>query len=81
VPAVETEALLALVDAVGPDDLRHAGIGSGEFGVGRGMALVDRADVEIVGAAEIILGAGSADGGKLAVAIHEELDLPLAPPA
>src|SRR5690606_18903880 len=43
--------------------------------------VVDDAAIEIVGAAEIVLGARTADGGKVLVAIHEELDLALAPPA
>ena len=34
VPAIEAEALLRIVHAVRADDLRHAGVGRGEFRVG-----------------------------------------------
>ena len=54
-----------LIDAVGPDDLRQPGVRRGEFLVLLGLLVL-----EIVGAAEIILGARAADGGELAVAIH-----------
>ena len=77
VPAVEAEAGLGGVDAVGSDDLGEAGVGGGELAV---AALV-LAEVEVVGAAEVVLGAGAADGGELAVAVEEEFDLALAPPA
>src|SRR5262249_26490170 len=89
VPAVHAKALLRLVDAVGADHLRQAGIGRGEFEIARlrpaayaGVGeLPGHARIEIIGAAKIILGAGAADGRNLTVAVDEELDLALAPPA
>src|SRR3954469_10222427 len=48
VPPVQPEALLRPVGAVGAQDLRHARIGRGEFHV---LAV----DVEVVGAAEVVL--------------------------
>ena len=58
----------------GTEDLGHAGVRSGELGV---LAV----DVEVVRAAEVVLGAGAADGGELGVPIHVELDFAFAPPA
>src|SRR6185437_10184493 len=81
VPAVEAEALLRSVDAIGPDHLRHARVGGGELAVLALLAAVDNARVEVVGAAEVVFRAGAADGRELGVAVHEELDLALAPPA
>src|SRR6185312_17063263 len=83
VPAVEAEALLRAVDAVRPDHLGQAGVGAVELLVGRLAValLLHAAGIEVVGAAEVVLGAGAADGREDAVPIHEELDLALAPPA
>jgi hypothetical protein len=36
---------------------------------------------EIVRAAEVVLGAGVADGGEFVVAVYEKFDFALAPPA
>jgi hypothetical protein len=74
VPAVQPEALLRAVRAVRAQDLGHAGVGRGELAV---LAI----DVEVVGAAEVVLGAGAADGRELVVVVDVELDLALAPPA
>src|SRR6185369_13006122 len=76
VPAIEAETLVRLVEAVGPDDLRHAGVGRVVFLVAFLLQVF-----ETIRAAEIILGARAADGRKLGVAIEEELHLALAPPA
>src|SRR6185312_5225401 len=81
VPAVQAEALLRAVDAVGPDHLAETGIRRRELGVGVRLAGLADADVEVVGAAEIVLGAGAADGRELPVVVDEELDLAFAPPA
>src|SRR5579883_502205 len=81
VPAVQAKALLGAIDTVGPDHLAEARIGSREFGVGVRLVGLADADVEVVGAAEIILGAGAADGRELLVVVDEELDLAFAPPA
>ena len=75
-PAVEPKARLRAVDAVGADHLRQAGIGRG-----KGLVLVRGLILEVVGAAEVVLRARAADGGILAVAVEEELDLALAPPS
>src|SRR4029077_12204251 len=81
VPAVEAEALLRAVGAVRADHLGQAAIVGGELDIGARKLPVDGAEVEIVGAAEIVLRAGAADGREGAVAIEEEFDLALAPPA
>ena len=73
-PTVEAEALLRPVLAVGPQHLGHARVRRRELGV-------VAADVEVVRAAEVVLGAGSADRRELVVAVDEELHLALAPPA
>ena len=79
VPAVEAEPSADLVEAVGADDLGQARVGRRELVV---LArAVRRLGVEVVGAAEVVLGARAADGRELRVAVHEELDLALAPPA
>ena len=62
VPSVEPEALLAFIRTVAADHLRQARVGRRELGV---LAV----SVEVVGAAEVVLGAGAADRGKLAVAV------------
>src|SRR5579859_164355 len=62
VPAVQAEALLRAVDAVGPDHLRQAGVGGGELHVFAFTVALDDAGVEVVGAAEIVLRARAADG-------------------
>ena len=72
--------MLRLIGPVRPDDLRQPGIGGGEFDVGSRERRVDRARVEIIGAAKVILCAGAADRRPL-VAVEKELDLALAPPA
>jgi undecaprenyl-diphosphatase len=75
VPAVHPEALLALVQPVGPDDLVQAEVGRAVGGV----ALPG--DVEVPGAPEVVLGTGAADRGEVGVVVEVVLDLPLAPPA
>src|SRR5205807_9474449 len=62
VPAVEAEALLALVEAIGLDHLRQAQVGGGEH------AILSLGVLEIPGAAKIVFGAGAANGGPIAVA-------------
>src|ERR1043165_3623403 len=77
--------------AVGFDHLREARIGCGELRI---MVLAARRlpgkqvegegsrgpGVEVIRTAEIVFGAGSIDGGELAVAVEKELDLALPPP-
>ena len=75
-PAVEAEALLRLVEAVRPQDQGQARVGSGELLVLLGLLVL-----EVVRAAEIVLGTGAADGGELRVPVQEELDLAFSPPA
>ena len=75
VPAVHAEPLLGHVQPVGPDHLRQAEVRRGV----RGVALTGH--VEVPRAAEVVLGAGAADGGELVVGVQVELDLALAPPA
>src|SRR5690348_5150088 len=85
VPAIHPEALLRAINSVGADHLRQSRVRRGEFNIRRFTAqaegLVDAAGIEVVSAAEIILGAGAADGGKFRVAIDEEFYLAFAPPA
>ncbi len=61
VPTVEAEPLLAHVEPVGPDHLRHAEVGRGELGV----ALAG--DVEVPCAAEVVLRACARDRRELLV--------------
>src|SRR5699024_1731868 len=61
VPAVQAEALLVGVEAVGLDHLRHPEIRGGVGGVGAGRVL------EGPGPAEVVLGAGAADRGEVLV--------------
>ena len=74
-PAVHTEALVGVVDAVGPDDVRHARVGGGVL-----LVLLGGLVLEVVGAAEVVLGAGAADGRELPVTVQVELDFAFAPP-
>src|SRR5712692_3203892 len=76
-PSVHPESLLRRVEPVGPNYLRKPRIRGRELAV----AAVFLADVEVIRAAEIILGAGAANGGKLAVAVDKKLYLALAPPS
>src|SRR3954468_22947361 len=75
VPPVQAEALLGAVEAVGADDLGEAEEGGGEDAVLAG------GELEVPGAAEVVLGAGAADGRPVGVSVQVELDLALAPPA
>src|SRR4051812_2305439 len=74
-PAVETKALLALVEAVGRYHLRQAQ-------ERRGVATVLAPGVlEVPGPAEIVFRPGAADRRPVGIAVQVELDLALAPPA
>jgi hypothetical protein len=73
-PAVETEALLALVEAVGTDYLGHAEVRRRVLGV------TATRNVEAPGASEVVLGPGASNGRELLVAVEIELDLSLTPP-
>src|SRR5215207_5898516 len=73
VPTVETEPLLALVEAVRPDHLGHAEVRRGVFGIALAR------DVEIPGAAEVVLSASAADRRVIVVAIEIDLEVALAP--
>ena len=75
VPAVQTEALLALVETIGADHLRHAEVRRRVFGVAAA------GDVEVPGAAKVVLRAGAADRREIVVAVEVDLELALAPPA
>src|SRR5208282_5673417 len=76
-PAVHSKSLLRRVQPVGPNHLRQSRVGRRELAI----AAVFLAHVEVVRAAEVILGAGAADRRKLGVAVDEELYLALAPPS
>src|SRR5699024_10457943 len=76
VPAVQTEPQLAVVELVRGDHLRHAQVGRA-VGLVPGPVRV----LEGPGPAEVVLGAGAADGGEVLVVVEVELDLPLARPA
>src|SRR5208282_3186363 len=76
-PAVHSKSLLRRVQPVGPNHLRQSRVGRRELAI----AAVFLSHVEVVRAAEIILGAGSADRRKLRVAVDEKLYLALAPPS
>ena len=82
-PAVETEALLAVVVAVAADHLWQARVGAGEFGIVRfgDASGVLCSGVEVIATAEIVFRSRSADSRPLGVAIHIEFDLAFAPPA
>src|SRR5271157_5492042 len=58
VPAIHAEALLRLVDSVGPDHLREARIRGREWRISPGILRFVVADVEIVGAAKVIFRPG-----------------------
>ena len=73
-PAVHSEAFLRTVSAIRTNHLAQSCIRGAEFG----EAAVT---VEVVGAAEIVLCAGSANGRIVFVAVDEELDLSFSPPA
>ena len=90
-PAVQAKAGIRLVAAVGAHDMRHTGVGGRELAV-----LLGGLVLEVVRAAEVVLGAGATDR-RVAfaatlfhvstnhatgqVAVEVELDLALAPPA
>ena len=74
VPTIETEALLALVEAVRADHLGHAEVRRGVFGIAAA------GDVEVPGAAKVVFGASAADRRVIVVAIEIDLELALAPP-
>ena len=74
-PAVHPEPLLADVQPVGADDLRHPEIRRRELCVARAR------DVEVPCAAEVVLGAGARDRRIFRVVVEVELDLALAPPS
>ncbi len=78
-PAVEPETLLDVVVTVSPDDLGESAVGRRVLRVLDGA--VGPLRVEVVAAAEIVFRAGAADGREFLVAVEEELDLALAPPA
>ena len=71
VEPIGPKALLALVQAVLGDGV-EAAVGGGELHI----AAVGAGVLKIVGAAEVILGAGAADGGGLLVAVQVEFYLP-----
>ena len=71
VEPIGPKALLALVQAVLGDGV-EAAVGGGELHI----AAVGAGVLKIVGAAEVILGAGAADGGGLPVAVQVEFYLP-----
>ena len=72
-PAEHIKIPLGAVSLVGVTDLLHSGVGSRKFDV---IAV----DFEVIGAAEVILGSGSADGGELGVVVDIEFNLAFAPP-
>jgi hypothetical protein len=74
-PAVETEALLALVEAVGANHLGHAEVRRAVFGIATAR------DIEVPRAAKVVLGPGAADRREILVAIEVDLEFALAPPA
>jgi len=82
-PSIESEALRCIIQSIATDHLVEPTIWSREFGVPAyhctRIILLTR--LEIIGAAEIVFGSGSTDGRIPGISIHEEFDLPLAPPA
>ena len=73
-PAVHTLPVLTQVQAIGLQNLVHAA----ERGrIGSILSVY----LPVKSAAEVVLGAGTANGGILLVAVDEELDLTFAPPA
>src|SRR5216683_1183278 len=76
-PSVHPESLLRRVEPVGPNHLRESGVGRRELPI----PAVFLAHVEVVRAAEIILGAGAANCRELSVAVNKKLYLALAPPS
>ena len=74
VEAIHIEIALCAVKPVGVSHLVHAGIGCGELDI---MTV----HIKIIRAADVILGARAADGREVGVAVDEELDLALTPPA
>ncbi len=78
VPAIEAKALAGFVNLVRRQHLRQASVGGGE-GIVMAFA-IGAARFKIVGAAEIIFRAGTANGGEFRIAIQEEFDFAFAPP-
>lgn len=76
VPAVESELLVGFIDLVRRQYLREAGVGRGE-----GLIFVEVVVFEIVRAAEIVFGAGAANGRELIIAVQVEFDFAFTPPA
>ena len=77
VPAVHAKAELAGIEGIGCDDLMESRIRRGKGNI----AVMRPGILKIIGAAEIVFCAGTANGGELFVPVHEELNLALAPPA
>jgi hypothetical protein len=73
-PAIQAESLLAHVEPIGSDHLRHAQVR------GRELRVAATRNVEVPRAPEVILCSGSADCGELLVGVEVELDLTLPPP-
>src|SRR5918995_541590 len=76
VPPVQPEPLLRVVDAIGAHHEWQARVGRAELLVHLRLLVL-----EVVRPAEVIFGAGAADRRIRGVAVHEELDFALAPPA
>ena len=78
VEAVQQKPLLTVIEGfIVAHDGIHTAVQAAE---GLVFANVDVIS-EAVAAAEIVLGAGAADGGEFVVAVHVELDLAFSPPA
>ncbi len=75
-PAVQAETHLRPVQAIRPQDLRHTGIRCCERLVLMGFLVL-----EIIGAAEVVFGSGSADGWVFVIIIEIEFDFSFTPPA
>ena len=67
-PTVKAEPRVGKVQPVGSQNLRHSAIRCGKSGISL------RGDVKIIGSAEIILGARSANAGEIPIAVEEEFD-------
>src|SRR5215218_8784609 len=76
VPPVQPESLLRVVEAVGSHDERQARVGRAEL-----LILLRLLVLEVVRPAEVVFGTGAADRRIRGVAVDEELDFALTPPA
>src|SRR5258708_1552166 len=82
-PAVETKTLRDVIMTISPDHLVQAGVRTTELRIGRSLyaGRIFMPGIEVVRSAEIILGPGATDGGKIRIPVHEKFYFTFAPPA